>query len=238
LPAAETRLRRAWPFLLLCCGPVQHAGAQLSGSVALVSDYVYRGVSLSDGAPAPQLNLNYDGAEGWYVGGFASRFKLQDDTRSGVQHIAYAGYAQRLGSGLTLDGGVSRYGYTRSSGLNFNELYASLAGDNLNARVSYSPDYLGQRARTAYLELNANYALGAGYNLYLHAGLFNYLSGAPLYSRSHTLDGRVGLGTAWAGLRWQLAWAVSEGRRGGYAPAYGASPGSHSSLILSATRPF
>lgn len=231
-------MRSAWAVLLLCCWQPSVVHAQLSGSVALVSDHVYRGVSLSDGGLAPQLNLNYDGAGGWYVGGFASRFKLQGDTRSGAQYIAYAGHAQRLPSGLTVDAGVSRYGYSPGANLNYSEVYASVAADSVNARLSYSPDYLGQNARSAYLEVNGSYALGADVSLYLHAGYLAYLSDVGPYTRRRTLDGRVGLGTAWSGWRWQIAWAATQDQRNGYAASYGAASGSRGSLILSATRPF
>lgn len=210
----------------------------MSGSVALVSDHIYRGISLSDGGPAPQLNINYDATTGWYVGAFASRFKLQGDTRSGTQYIGYAGYAQRLSSGLTLDTGVSHYGYAPASGLNYSEVYASLAVDNINARISYSPDYLGLNARSAYLELNGSYALGAHFSLYLHAGYLGYLSGVPLYASRHNLDGRVGLGTAWAGWRWQVAWAMAQARRNGYASSYGTALNPRGSVVLSVMRPF
>ena len=51
---------------------VTDVSARVSGSVAVVSDYLFRGVSLSEGRPAAQLNVNYDDASGWYAGGFAS----------------------------------------------------------------------------------------------------------------------------------------------------------------------
>ena len=92
-------MRRAWAVLLLCCWHGREAHAQLSGSAALVSEHVYRGVSLSDGGPAPQLNLTYDGADGWYVGAFASRYKLQGDRRSGSSSVAAHWVARRMKSG-------------------------------------------------------------------------------------------------------------------------------------------
>jgi uncharacterized protein (TIGR02001 family) len=237
--AAEASLRRAWAVLLLCCWQGRAAHAQLSGSVTLVSEHVYRGASLSDGAPAPQFNLTYDGAAGWYVGAFASRYRLQGDRRSGTQYIAYAGHAQRLSSGLTLDTGVSRYGYTPGASLNYTEVYASLAVDQFNARLSYSPDYLGLNASSAYTELNGSYALGGDVSLYLHAGCLSYLSGLPQYASRHTLDGRVGVGTAWAGWRWQAAWAKAQARGNAYSSWYGGrAPNSSGTLVLSASRPF
>ena len=46
--------------------------AEVSGSVTLVSDYRFRGVSLSDESPAAQFSLAYDNRSGWYAGVFGS----------------------------------------------------------------------------------------------------------------------------------------------------------------------
>ena len=61
-------------WTLLCAS---EACAQVSGSVTLVSDYRYRGISLSDGRPTAQLSVAYDRPDGWYMGAFASRVRLR-----------------------------------------------------------------------------------------------------------------------------------------------------------------
>ena len=42
-----------------------NASGEVSGTVTVVSDYRYRGVSLSDNEPAVQLGIAYDEARGW-----------------------------------------------------------------------------------------------------------------------------------------------------------------------------
>src|SRR6266508_589758 len=54
------------------------AAAQISGTVNLVSDYRYRGTSLSDDKPAAQLGLTYDDASGWYAGLSASTVRYAE----------------------------------------------------------------------------------------------------------------------------------------------------------------
>src|SRR5439155_7805223 len=49
---------------------------QVSGSASLVSDYRFRGVSLSQEKPALQLNVLYDDQSGWYAGAFASSVQI------------------------------------------------------------------------------------------------------------------------------------------------------------------
>src|SRR5574338_1631076 len=84
------------------------AWAQLSGSLGIVSDYRYRGVSLSDGKPAAQFGVAYDGAGGWYAGAFASTADFGRPARADVQWLPYAGYADSLFPGLAWDVGLSR----------------------------------------------------------------------------------------------------------------------------------
>ena len=47
--------------------------AQLGASVALDSDYRFRGVSLSGSHPSESLALDYDSADGTYAGASLSR---------------------------------------------------------------------------------------------------------------------------------------------------------------------
>src|SRR5512144_21045 len=83
------------------------AAAQLSGTVAAVTDYRYRGVTFSDRRPAAQAGLTYDDASGWYAGAFASTVRLDPPgpATSNFQAIAYGGYAARLESGVSLEAG-------------------------------------------------------------------------------------------------------------------------------------
>ena len=56
------------------------AGAQLTGTVSVVSDYRFRGVSLSQQKPAVQASIGYDDPSGWYGGVFASTAKLAGES--------------------------------------------------------------------------------------------------------------------------------------------------------------
>ena len=49
-----------------------NVSAQISGTASLVSNYRFRGISLSENKPAAQLGLTYDDVQGWYAGAFAS----------------------------------------------------------------------------------------------------------------------------------------------------------------------
>src|SRR5690348_2212837 len=77
--ADETRRvqRLAFAFCAWLCAPLAFAG--VSGSVALTSDYRFRGITLSDGLPALQLDVDWSAPQGWYAGAFASSARLAPD---------------------------------------------------------------------------------------------------------------------------------------------------------------
>jgi uncharacterized protein (TIGR02001 family) len=166
--------------------------AQVSGSVALVSEYSFRGVSLGDGRPALQLDVAYDSRNDWYVGGFASRVKLPDE-RSGVQVLAYAGRAVRISNGTSLEFGAIRSTYFGAADYNYTEVHAGVATENLAGRLYVSPDYYGMGMRTLYTELDGNLPLLPWLQLLGHAGYLHALN-ATSANRADRWDARAGIG--------------------------------------------
>jgi uncharacterized protein (TIGR02001 family) len=219
--------------ILLTLG--SHALAQVSGSVALVSDYQYRGVTFSKGVPVPQLTLVYDNPQGWYLGGFVSPIKLRNSGDSALEYIGYAGLARRLASGLSWEGGMSSHVFSGASTMNFHEAYVGLASERVNARISYAPDYLGMNLRTLYAELNASHPLCDQLNLFAHAGFLGSLSGGSGTIRRGYA--RIGLGTRLAAWDVQLAWAASH-ENGAGRPAYAAQGWDADKLVLTLMRRF
>src|SRR5262245_57859430 len=59
------------------CGPVW-AEDRWSGQIAATSDYVFRGVSQTDGHPAVQGSLAYRTLSGFYIGAWASSLDKND----------------------------------------------------------------------------------------------------------------------------------------------------------------
>lgn len=220
--------------LLLAAAPAL-AQVQASFSAALVSDYRYRGISLSGQGPAAQAFLNLDHASGAYAGASLARVRLRYP-RSDVQAIAYAGVARRLGAaGASVDAGISATAFEGAARYDYRELYAGLGFERASARISVSPHYIGVGGRTAYAEMNGSVALSDGLDLVGHAGYLRALGHAarPSYRPARRADLRIGL--SWALDDWTigLAWsATSEG-----AVLY---PGAHESsarrFVLSTAR--
>ncbi len=101
----------------------------ITGNAAIVSDYRFRGLSLSGGDPAIQGGINVNHASGFYVGTWAS--SLEEDLGYGSMELdVFAGFTTELTSGLVADIGVLYYVYPNSGvggDLNYVEPYASLA---------------------------------------------------------------------------------------------------------------
>src|SRR5215471_8296027 len=81
--------------------------AQLSGNATLVSNYWYRGISLSNDNPAAQVGIGFDHTSGWYAGAVGSSVELNDQTKRGLQILTYAGYARRASADSSWEAGIS-----------------------------------------------------------------------------------------------------------------------------------
>jgi uncharacterized protein (TIGR02001 family) len=192
--------------------------AQLSGNVSVVSDYRYRGISLSDNEPALQLGVNYDDATGWYAGAFVSTVKSTAYDTRGVQLIAFAGYAWRMPSGLSLDAGADCSVVTAAPRYDYAEVYAGFAFQNVSGRLYYSPRYFGESAAAVYGELNLAQPLLENVRLLAHVGMLNSKANKYYGNPSGALvDGAVGIGVDWQGFTMHVSWVGVNQSSGAYA---------------------
>jgi len=212
------------------------ASGEVSGTISVVSDYRYRGISLSDNEPAAQLGIAYDDAQGWYIGGFVSTVESSTYGTSGVQAIGYGGYAWRMPSGLSLEAGADYSVVTAAPRYDYTEVYLGFAYQNLSGRVYYSPRYLGLDSAAVYGELNLAQPWVEHVRLLIHIGVLG--SDAKTFNGSRpppVLDFAVGAGIDWQGFNVQLSW-VGVNR---YSPAYQATGvGNRTGPVLSVSRSF
>jgi uncharacterized protein (TIGR02001 family) len=218
----------------LLCSSTAHA--QLSGSAGIVSDYLYRGVSLSSGQAAPRVAVNVDSVDGWYGGGQVVAAQLSGAPGRRAQWLGYAGYAQQLPSGVSWEAGVSRYAFPQRPGWHFNEIYGGVALDNLSVRLSYAPDYLGLRTRTWYGEASGGLDLPGGrLRAFWHLGYLGSVHAAPgnVIGRH---DARLGLQAGWQDWRAELSFDVARKRKaGGY---YSSEVRTTRKVVLGVSRAF
>lgn len=174
------------------------AQAQQSFSLTVQSDYLLRGVSLSDGRPTLTLDVNYDDKSGVYGALSATAVDTRNAGAELLGFVADFGYVKRLASGFTWDVGlsdsqISTYVYERYVA-NYAEAYAGVSRDGFSAHLYFSPDYLGENVRTLYLDLAGSVQPADRWRLFAHAGLLTVLAGNVdvLGGRDH-VDFQVGI---------------------------------------------
>ncbi len=176
-------------------------GVSASASVALTSDYVWRGVSQTANAPAIQGSFDLSHESGLYLGAWASSIEFRDGAgvhETSMELDLYGGFSNDIdlgGMALTYDLGWLRYEYPNSSGSttaadnwNFNELYFGLGIspiENLNISAYY---YLGLRIENTnpgdYREGAIDYTLPdefGGLTVFASAGHYDMTGGADDY---------------------------------------------------------
>jgi uncharacterized protein (TIGR02001 family) len=132
----------------------------VSGGAALVSDYRFRGVSLSDKGFALQPYLTVKHESGLYAGAWASN--LSENAGDDAEVDLYVGFSG--GEELTYDIGATYYVYPGVSSFNYLELTGKLGSTvgpaTVGAQLSYVPsqDNTGN-TDNVYVATNASIAL-------------------------------------------------------------------------------
>ena len=150
----------------------------ISGYVQGVTDYRFRGISLSAGDFALQGSININHSSGFYVGTWASSLE-QDafDTYGNAEVDVYAGWTGEITSGLTADAGLLYYVYPNGTGPtpgNVWEPYASLTAAVGPATAKFGVAYAWEQD-----------SLGGQDNLYLYTDLSAGIPDTPLSVSAH-----------------------------------------------------
>jgi len=166
------------PALLLClASPIAARNVDVSASVSGVSDYRFRGISLSDEDPALQASLGVDHESGFYAAAWGSTL---DDTPlyGAVELDLYGGWRREVASGTTLDVGLLYYLYPDGEDLagpsDFAEPYASITHNFGPVTGKIGAAYAWEQAAT-----------GGGNNLFVYTDWTTMLPGTPVTLKAH-----------------------------------------------------
>lgn len=129
----------------------------VSGGIAVVSDYRFRGVSLSDKDFAVQPTLTVSHESGLYVGVWGSN--VAENPGEDVEVDLYAGFAG--GDTITYDLGVTYYMYPGVSDFNYVEMIGKLGTTvgpvTLGGMLAYAPSQDGtDNTDNIYVGTNAS----------------------------------------------------------------------------------
>jgi uncharacterized protein (TIGR02001 family) len=213
------------------------AGAQLAGTLSVVSDYRFRGVSLSQQKPAAQASVDYDDPSGWYGGLFGSTVELAGQSATTGQGVAYLGVAVPIGGGFHWDVGANYSLFSAGRYYDYGEVYLGVTSLNLNARVHYSPDYFGLERGSYYGEINGTYPFGDGFALLGHVGVLVPVGHGDIAGSTvrNPVDARAGIGVEIFTFNVQVAWVGTNGSGSSY-PVYAGRR--RNTVVVSASRSF
>ena len=177
----------------------------VTGSVTLISDYRFRGVSQSDNAPAIQGGITVTHKSGVYGGFWASNLAGWGQFGGANMELdLIAGYAKSFG-GATVDVGLTWYMYPAGSDItDFAEPYVKVSGlvgpVKLLAGVAYAPK---QEALGKWYNTGASSGTGIpdnpnakSDNLYLWGDVSGAIPSTPVTLKAHLgySKGNSGLG--------------------------------------------
>jgi uncharacterized protein (TIGR02001 family) len=209
---------------------VDSAAYTVTGNVALVSDYMFRGLTQTWGRPAIQGGGDLALANGFAAGFWGSSISDKSYPGAALELDLYASYGRPINDDWSWRVGLYSYLYPngnlddvglRSRSFNTTEANAALTWKWLTLKYSTSlTDYFGidteqgyrdDSKGTGYLELNAAIPLDAAWSVALHAAHTNISTrlATPLSNGENDPD----YNDFGATLKWQFAthWAASLG---------------------------
>ncbi|MCW8931158.1 MAG: TorF family putative porin, partial [Gammaproteobacteria bacterium] len=126
----------------------------ISGNVALVTDYYFRGISQTDNDGALQGGLDWAHDSGVYVGVWGSNVSFGD---THLEFDTYAGFANEVGD-FGYDVGVIKYNYNDTSSHDDPvEWYINGSYSYFSAGFAYSPSWFGSHDSSKYIHAGFDY---------------------------------------------------------------------------------
>ena len=170
--------------LVPAAAQAEDAASPISYNVGVVSDYRYRGISQSRLRPALQGGVDYANGP-IYLGTWLSTIKWIKDAGGGNAPVEWDVYGGTKGElvkdTLSYDVGALGYIYlgnkygdiANSANANTAEIYTALTAYMFTAKYSYALTNLfgtGDSKGSGFLDVSANFDLGAGFTLTPEAG--------------------------------------------------------------------
>lgn len=145
---------------------------ELSGTISLYSDYVFRGVTQTGETPAIQGSFDLSHDSGLYAGIWASNVDFGSGDDANIEIDYYGGFSGHIIDDLGYDIGAAYYTYPGvDSGLDYDytEIYGSLTYDlgiaSIGAGVYYSPEFFGGTGDALYTYATAEAPISHGFSI-------------------------------------------------------------------------
>lgn len=181
----------------------------VSMNVGLASDYIFRGISQTQGNGAIQGGLDVVHESGLYVGTWASNVDFGDDVDGNVEFDYYVGFGNEITENVSYDLGWIKYAYPGNSSLNFSEYYGSLTAYGFTVGGAYSDDFGGDDS-TLYSYVGYEYTLPYEIGLALQYGKYDFKDATFASGEDSYNDWSIGLTKTLAGLDFGLTYTDTD----------------------------
>lgn len=185
----------------------QYGAFDISMNASLTTDYIWRGISQTQGNGAIQGGLDIVHDSGLYAGIWGSNVDFNSD--AAVEFDYYAGFGGAITDDIAYDLGYNHYSYPDESGLNFGEYYASVSGWGLTLGANYSDNFAGDDS-TLYTYVGYERELPLELTLALQYGNYDFKDATFLSGDDSYNDWSVGLSKAFAGLEFALTYTDTD----------------------------
>jgi len=181
----------------------------VSMNVGLASDYMFRGISQTQGNGAIQGGLDVTHDSGLYVGTWASNVDFGDSVDGNVEFDYYLGFGNDISEDISYDLGWIKYDYPGNSSLNFSEYYGSLTAYGFKVGAAYSDDFADDNT-TLYSYVGYEYTLPYEIGLALQYGNYDFKDTAFTSGEDSYNDWSIGLTKTLIGLDFGLTYTDTD----------------------------
>jgi len=180
---------RLWPggvLLSVCCAlmPAYALASGVGGSLAVTTDYVYRGISQTRGNPALQADIHYQPDADWTLGAWTSTVDPAPGGSATLELDLYASRNWVVRQDWDARLGLAHYSYlndTRAASYDYDEITASLIYQSrLAATIAWSPNvsqfsngWVVRHKEAASYELTATQPLFDAWSMTAGAGYYD-----------------------------------------------------------------
>lgn len=154
----------------------EDSAGTFSGSVALTSDYLFRGISQTNNDPALQGGVTWTSTAGFYAGAWASTVDFVPGDKADAEVDLTAGYAGSAGD-FTYDVGVILYAYPGArSGTKYDywegaiKLGRTFGDVGWSVAAYYSPENFGGTDEAGYFTTGFKVPFGEGFTFDANIG--------------------------------------------------------------------
>ena len=184
-------------ILLLIAAPGATQALESNLRISALSNYVYRGISQSNGSSAGQVSLEIQGEQGWFGGITISSvdYARANDNRQ-RELVSFAGWHQRHNHYWSYAASITYTDYETDSPTDYDWGEAQLrvqAGDHWTIVYAYSANWYGFDTDSHTFELRHAYALAPNVTTGIDLGYSNI--GSPIIDE-------------YAYARFELAWKI------------------------------